>query len=418
MLAAFAAAGFLVLSLGCEKKAPPAGPAPGPIEVGVVTVTPRDVTLATELPGRLSAFRVAEVRARVNGVVLQRLFTEGADVKEGDMLFRIDPAPLAADAASARAALLRAQATAANAKIQAQRAGQLVKEGVGSKQEQDNADAAQRVAEAEVAAAQASLQAAAIQLSFTTVTAPISGRIGRAAVTEGAFAQASTATLLATIQQLDQLFVDLTWSSTEALALRRDLESGKLKGQGDGAPITIVLEDGTVYPEKGRLQFTDVTVDPTTGSVTLRAIVPNPKKTLLPGMFVRARVEEGIKTSALIVPQRGVTRDGTGAASTLVATKDNKVERRKIVADREVQGGWLVTDGLAAGDQVIVEGLQKVKPGAEVKPVPAKIATSDPAKPEEGAQPPPDGLGGAKSASPAAASAPPAANPAAPAPKN
>ncbi len=372
LLAGAAASIVLFLAAGCERKAPPAGPAPGPVEVGVVTVVPRDVTLVTELPGRLSAFRVAEVRARVNGVVLKRLFTEGADVKEGETLFRIDPAPLEAEAATRRAAVLRAQATAANAAVQAERAAQLVKEGVGSKQEQDNAESAQRVAEAEVAAAQATLRAAAINLSFTNVTSPIAGRIGRAAVTEGAFAQASTATLMATVQQLDPLFVDLTWSSTEALRLRRDLESGKLKGQGGEAAIAIVLEDGSVHPERGRLQFTDVTVDPATGSVTLRALVPNPKKDLLPGMFVRAQVEEGIRVAALVVPQRGVTRNGAGDATVLLATKDDKAERRKIVAEREVEGGWLVTEGLAPGDQIIVEGLQKVRPGGAVTAVPAK----------------------------------------------
>jgi len=360
------------LVAGCEKKAPPAGAAPGPVEVGVVTLAPQDVTLATELPGRVSAYRVAEVRARVNGVVLERLFTEGADVKEGDPLFRIDPAPLAAEASRARAELLRSQATAANAKVQADRAKQLAAEGVGSKQEQDNAEAAARVAEAQVASAQATLQAAGIQLSFTTVTAPISGRIGRAAVTEGAVAQQIKARLLGGVQQLDPIFVDLTWSAAEALRLRRDIESGKLKSEGGAALISVVLEDGSVHPERGRLQFTDVTVDPTTGSVILRALVPNPKKTLLPGMFVRARVEEGTKVAALVVPQRGVSRDRTGAATTLVATKENKAERRKIVAEREVEGGWLVTAGLAPGDQIIVEGLQKVRPGGDVKPIPAK----------------------------------------------
>jgi membrane fusion protein (multidrug efflux system) len=412
------AVGLLLFAVGCDKKTAAAGPPPGPVEVGVVTVEPRDVTLATELPGRLSAFRVAEVRARVNGVVLQRLFTEGADVKEGEALFRIDPAPLEAEAARARATLLRAEATAANAKVQSDRAAQLVKEGVGSKQDQDNAEAARRVAEAEVGAAQAALRAAAINLSFTNVTSPIAGRIGRAAVTEGAFAQASSATLMATVQQLDPMFVDLTWSSVEALRLRRDLEAGKLQGQGDGAPIAIVLEDGTLYPERGRLQFTDVTVDPTTGSVTLRAIVPNPKKLLLPGMFVRARIEEGKKPGAIVVPQRGVTRDGAGNASALVATGENKAERRKIVAEREVEGGWLVTSGIAAGDKIIVEGLQKVRPGGDVKTVPAKAAGSG--APAADAAAPADSVGKSTAAPPtsSAQAAPPPANPQAPSPRN
>jgi membrane fusion protein (multidrug efflux system) len=369
-----AAAVLLIASAGgCGRKASGAGPAPAAaVEVGVVTLAPRDVTLTTELPGRTAPLRVAEVRARATGIVQKRLFTEGSEVKEGDKLFTLDSAPYQADAARARAALVRAEAQAANAKVQAERARMLSVEGVASKAEQDNAAAAARTAEADVAAARAALHAANISLGFTSVTAPISGRIGRAEVTEGGFVQATSATLLATIQQLDPVYVDLTWASADALRLRRDLESGKIKAEGGKAPVEIVLEDGNIHPERGQLQFTDVSVDPSTGSVSLRVIVPNPNRVLLPGMFVRARLEEGVRPQAIVVPQRGVTRDANGRATALVVTADNKVERRKVGTDREVDNGWLVLDGLAAGDRVIVEGLQKVRPGADVKAVPAK----------------------------------------------
>jgi membrane fusion protein (multidrug efflux system) len=369
-----AAAVLLIASAGgCGRKASGAGAAPAAaVEVGVLTLAPRDVTLTTELPGRTAPLRVAEVRARATGIVQKRLFTEGSEVKEGDKLFTIDSAPYQADAARARAALVRAEAQAANANVQAERARMLSVEGVASKAEQDNAAAAARTAEADVAAARAALHAANISLGFTSVTAPISGRIGRAEVTEGGFVQATSATLLATIQQLDPVYVDLTWASADALRLRRDLESGKIKAEGGKAAVEIVLEDGTIHPERGELQFTDVSVDPSTGSVSLRVIVPNPNRVLLPGMFVRARLEEGVRPQAIVVPQRGVTRDANGRATALVVTADNKVERRKVGTDREIDNGWLVLDGLAAGDRVIVEGLQKVRPGADVKPVPAK----------------------------------------------
>jgi membrane fusion protein (multidrug efflux system) len=369
------AAAMPLLSIACDKAPGAAGGASaGPVEVGVITLSPRDVTLTTELPGRTSPFRVAEVRARATGIVQKRHFTEGADVVEGQKLFTLDSAPYQADAARARAALSRAEATAANSKVQAERAEMLTREGVGSKAQTDDAAAAARTAEADVAASRAALQAAGISLGFTNVVAPISGRIGRAEVTEGGFAQAATATLLATIQQLDPLYVDLTWASADALRLRRDLESGKIKAEGGKALVTIVLEDGSAHPQKGELQFTDASVDPTTGSVSLRVLVPNPKRDLLPGMFVRARLEEGTRAQAIVVPQRGVTRDANGKATALVVGQDNKVERRAVDTEREVDNGWLVLGGLAGGDRVIVEGLQKVRPGAEVKVVPAKEA--------------------------------------------
>ena len=351
---------------------PSAPPPAGPVEVGVVTITPAPLTLTRELPGRTSAFRVAEVRARVNGIVQKRLFAEGSDVKEGQKLFLIDPAPYEAALDGARATLARAEATLANARVQAARHAELIKTNVVSQQDHDNAMASLKTAEADVAAARAAEQAARINLGYTTVTAPVSGRIGRSAVTEGAYAQASQATLLATVQQIDPIHVDLTQSADEVLRLRRDLESGKLEGAGKGkARVRLVTDDGREYAHAGTLQFTDVTVNPGTGSIMLRALFANPKGELLPGMFVRARLDEGVNPNALLVPQVGVTRDQKGLPIALVVNSEKKVERRQIVTDRAVGNAWLVTDGIRPGEQVIVEGVQKVRPGALVNPVPA-----------------------------------------------
>jgi len=340
--------------------------------VGVVTITPAPLTLTRELPGRTSPFRVAEVRARVNGIVQKRLFVEGSDVKEGQKLFLIDPAPYAAALDRAKAALARAEATLGNARVQAARNAELIKTNVVSQQDHDNAMAALKTAEADVAAAQAAEQTARIDFGYTTVTAPVSGRIGRSAVTEGAYVQAAQASLLATVQQIDPLYVDLTQSADEVLKLRRDLASGKLQGSGKGqARVRLVTDDGREYAQPGTLQFTDVTVDVGTGSIALRALFPNPKGELLPGMFVRARLEEGVSPQALLVPQVGVTRDQKGVPVAMVVNAERKVERRQLTTDRAVGNAWLVTDGIRAGDQVIVEGLQKVRPGALVNPVPA-----------------------------------------------
>jgi membrane fusion protein, multidrug efflux system len=349
------------------------GPAPsGPVEVGVVTIAPRSITLTRELPGRTSAYRVAEVRARVNGIVLKRLFTEGSDVKEGQRLFLIDPSPYEAALDGARAALARAEANQANARLQADRYTDLVQDSSVSRQEHENAMAALKSGEADVAAARAAEQAARINLGYTVVTAPVSGRIGRAAVTEGAYVQAAQATLLATVQQLDPIFVDLTQSAAEVLRLRRDLEAGRLQAAGQNqARVRLVTDDGLEYAQAGALQFADVTVDPGTGTIALRALFPNPRGELLPGLFVRARLEEGVNPQALLVPQVGVTRDQKGLPVALVVNAERKVERRQLVTDRAVGDAWLVTDGLKAGDLVIVEGLQKVRPGVQVNPVAA-----------------------------------------------
>jgi membrane fusion protein (multidrug efflux system) len=357
---------------GRGAKAPPSGP----VEVGVVTVAPTPVTLSRELPGRTSAYRVAEVRARVNGIVLKRLFVEGSDVKEGQVLFLIDPAPFEAALEGAKAALARAEASLANARLLAERYADLIQDSAVSRQDHDSAVAAQQVAAADVAGARAAEELARINLGYTRVTAPVSGRIGRSAVTEGAFVQAGQATLLATVQQLDPVYVDLTQSAAEVLRLRRDLETGKLQSAGNGrATVRLFTEDGREYAQPGTLQFTDVTVDPGTGSIGLRALFPNPRAELLPGLFVRARIEEGVSPQALLVPQVGVTRDQKGLPVALVVNGDNQVERRPLVADRAVGSSWLVTDGLRPGERVIVEGLQKVRPGAVVSPVPAALTT-------------------------------------------
>jgi membrane fusion protein (multidrug efflux system) len=359
----------LLFACGSRSSAPAT---PGPVEVGVVTITPAPVALTRELPGRTSAYRVAEVRARVNGIVQRRLFVEGSDVKEGQPLFRIDPAPYEAALDGSKAALARAEATLANARLQAQRHADLIKNNVVSQQDHDNAMAALKTAEADLAAARAAEQMAWINFGYTTVTAPVSGRIGRSAVTEGAYVQAAQATLLATVQQIDPLYVDVTRSADEVLKLRRDLESGRLQGAGKGqARVRLVTDDGREYAQAGTLQFTDVTVDPGTGSIALRALFPNPKGALLPGMFVRARLEEGVSPQALLVPQVGVTRDQKGMPVAMVVNAEKKVERRLLVTDRAVGNAWLVSEGIRPGDQVIVEGLQKVRPGTLVKPVPA-----------------------------------------------
>ena len=336
-----------------------------------MTIQPQSVTLRKELPGRTSAFRVAEVRARVNGIVQKRLFTEGSDVKENQPLFKIDPAPYAATLDSARAQVARAEAQVTASKSLAERYQKLIETNAVSKQELDDAVAKLKTAEADLAAARAAVKRASIDVGYTTVTAPLSGRIGRAEVTEGAYVQAAQATLLATIQQIDQVYIDLVWSSSEVMRLRRAVESGEIKSEGGQAKVVLLLDDGREYSEPGVLQFADVTVDSTTGSISLRAVFPNSKRELLPGMFVRARIDEGTQPNALLVPQRAVTRDQAGRPTALVVNAQNKVERKQLVAEREIGDAWLVTSGIAPGDRVIVEGLQKVRPGADVVPVAA-----------------------------------------------
>ncbi|HET8691223.1 MAG TPA: efflux RND transporter periplasmic adaptor subunit [Steroidobacteraceae bacterium] len=362
------AAALLVLA-GCGPEA--SGPPPPP-EVGVVTVAPRAVEITDELPGRTTAFRIAEVRPQVTGIVKRRLFTEGAEVKAGQQLFQIDDDSYRAALASAEAALKRAEAQAVTARLLEERYAPLIAANAVSRQENDEAIAARARAEADVASARAAVEAARINVVYTQLLSPISGRIGRALVTEGALVTSGQPTALATVQQLDPIYVDIAQSSTDMLRLQRQLESGELVADsGEGADVTLTLEDGTAYPEHGRLKVAEASVDPGTGSVTLRAVFPNPRRELLPGMFVRARLSQGKRTGAILVPQRGIQHTPEGGAKALLVGADGKVEERKVTAERAIGADWLVTEGLAAGDRVIVDGLQKAKPGATVKAVPA-----------------------------------------------
>jgi membrane fusion protein (multidrug efflux system) len=354
-------------SAEAEKQAPPAAQVP---EVSVVTVKREPVPVSIELPGRTSAYLVAQVRARVNGIVLKREFQEGSDVQAGQRLYQVDPAPYRAALDSAIAAEQKAQANLAATTAQAKRSKALVGGNAISKQDYDNAVAAQGEAAADVASGKAAIETARINLGYTDVVSPISGRIGISQITQGAYVQASAATLMATVQQIDPIYVDLNQSSVEGLQLRRDVASGRVKLNGPGqAKVALLLEDGTQYPETGTLQFTDITVDPSTGSVTVRALFPNPRHVLLPGIFVRARVDEGTNDSAMLVPQVGVTHDPRGQATALVVGPDNKVALRTIQATHTLGDQWVVEGGLAEGERVIVAGVQKVRPGMLVRAV-------------------------------------------------
>lgn len=379
----------LLLSLhGCDKKGGPQGPPPGGTpEVGIMEVQTGRVELTTELAGRTAPRLIAEVRPQVTGIIQKRLFAEGSEVKAGEVLYQIDDAMYRADLARAEATLARAEANLAPARLKAERFAELVQVNAISKQEADDAAAARKQAEAEILAAKAALEAARINLNYTGVKAPISGRIGRSSVTTGALVTANQAQALATIQQLDPINVDVTQSTAEMLRMQRNLGSGLLK---DGGPaktrVTLLLEDGTPYPQPGELQFSEVTVDQATGSVTLRAEFPNPAQTLLPGMFVRAVIPEGVNEQAILVPQRGVTRNPTGQAMVMLVGAEDKVEPRVIQVARTVGDAWLVSDGLAPGDRVILEGLQKARPGTPVKAVPfGSKSEAGPAGPPPGA---------------------------------
>lgn len=369
-----ALAGMLQLA-GCGEKnanAQGQGAAPPPMELPTVTVAPQRLAVTTELPGRIEAARTAEVRARVPGIVQKRVFQEGSEVKADQVLFRIDPGVYRANVNSAEAALARAEANLAQARLTAERYKPLVATNAISKQEFDNAQTAVKQAEADVATAKASLETARLNLGYATVTAPISGRIGRALVTEGALVGQGEATPLAVIQQIDPVYVNITQSASEALELRRAMENGRLQGMGkDGAKVTIVAEDGQAYPHAGKLLFSDITVDPTSGAITLRAQVPNPNRFLLPGMYVRARVEQAVNEQAILVPQQAVQRNAQGA-SVFVVNADNQAEVRPVKTERAYGNDWIISEGLKAGDRVIVAGFQKLAPGAPVKPVPWK----------------------------------------------
>ncbi|KUZ00002.1 hemolysin D [Burkholderia territorii] len=366
-----AAAAVFLAACGKKESAPP----PQTPEVGVVTVQPQAVPVFSELPGRTSAFLVAQVRARVDGIVLRREFTEGTDVKAGQRLYKIDPAPYIAALNSAKATLAKAQANLATQNALVARYKVLVAANAVSKQDYDNAVAAQGQAAADVAAGKAAVDTAQINLGYTDVVSPITGRVGISQVTPGAYVQASQATLMSTVQQLDPVYVDLTQSSLEGLKLRQDVQSGRLKTSGPGAAkVSLILEDGKTYSEAGKLQFSDVTVDQATGSVTIRAVFPNPGRVLLPGMFVRARIEEGVNENAFLVPQIGVTHDQKGQAIAMVVNANNKVEPRPLKTAGMRGQDWIVEGGLQAGDHVIVQGVEKVRPGATVKSVEAQLA--------------------------------------------
>lgn len=350
----------------------PGGGMPAP-QVGVVVAKPGEVGLRTELPGRLEASRVAQVRARAAGILVQRQFREGSDVKAGQLLFRIDPGPYEAALQSARANLARAEASLVQAKSLADRYQPLVAENAVSQQDYANAVSAQKMAEAEVAAAKATVQTATINLGYANVTAPISGRIGRALVTEGALVGQGEATPLAVIQQIDPLYVNFTQPASEALRLRRAMEAGQLKAAGSGAAeVSVLLEDGTEYQHKGKLLFADLTVDTSTGQVTLRAEVPNPQGELLPGLYVRVQMEQAMVNNAITVPQQAVTRTDAGDTLTVVDAEGKLSTRNvKVVASKDNQ--WIVTEGLQEGEQVMVDGFQKLQmlpPGTPVKAVP------------------------------------------------
>lgn len=340
----------------------------GPMEVSVLTIAPTDVTLTQDLPGRISALRMAEVRARVNGIVQKRLFTEGADVAEGQVLYQIDPAPYEAEYNSAQGTLARAEANATTARLKQERYKQLIDAKAISKQDYDDALANQGTFDADVISGKAAVQMAKINLDYTKVTSPVAGRVGISQVTEGAYVQASAATLLCTVQQIDKVYVDVTQASSELLRLKRDLASGRLKADDAGkARVQLIYENGDVYPEEGSLEMSDVTVNAMTNSVTVRAVFPNPRGELLPGLYVRARLQEGSTPNAILVPQSLVSRNSKGQPTTLVVGSSGTVELRVLETPRTVGNQWLVTSGLKPGDQVITDNLQKIRPGAPVK---------------------------------------------------
>ena len=383
-----AAAGALVLS-GCGgEPAPQAMPTP---EVAVVTLKDQPVRLTRELAGRTAPFLVAEVRPQVTGIITRRLFEEGSKVKAGDALYEIDAAAYRASRDSARAALARAQATLTSARLAANRSTELAAAKLVSTQDNERAAAAFQQAQADVAAARANLQATEVTLGYASITAPISGRIGKSSVTQGALVTANQAQALATIQQLDPMYVDLAQSSSELLALRKEMAAGTLE-RGEGVPVKILLEDGSQYGQDGRMEFADVTVDPTTGSYALRVLVPNAENFLLPGMYVRAVVDMGQRPNGVLAPQQGITRDAKGNAVAMVVTPEGKVEQRVVQASRTIGDQWLVDEGLRAGDRVIVEGLQKVQPGGDAIAVEAGAAA--PAAP--GSTPIPPGAAASK----------------------
>lgn len=362
-----------VLLAGCDSHAQKVAVSTPPL-VDVVTLQAQPVTITTSLPGRAVAYRIAQVRPQVSGIILKRDYVEGSTVKAGQQLYQIDPAPYQAAYDSAKAALMNADAALSLATLKVQRYAPLVKANAISKLDYATAQATEKQDRANVASAKAALETARINLRYTKVLSPIQGRSGRSLVTEGALVTGDQSSALTTVQQIDPIYVDATQPSSTLLRLEREYAAGKLQRSGSHqAKVELTLGDGTPYAPAGKLQFSEVTVDPSTGSVTLRAVFPNPKHTLLPGMFVHLRIVEGVRRQALLVPQQGITHDPSGQATALIVDKDDKVQLRSVVANRAIGNKWLVTQGLQAGDQVIVKGLQFVKPGDKVRVEEAKL---------------------------------------------
>lgn len=400
----------LIALSACSDKAAQQPAARGPVQVGVVTLQPQRQTVTTELPGRTTAYLSAEIRPQVGGIVQKRLFTEGASVKAGQVLYQLDDAGFAVALASAEAAQAKARSAVTTAETNARRNAELVKIDAISRQVYDDSQAVLSQARADLGVATAAVENARINLGYTRIKAPIGGRTTTSTVTPGALVTANQTGALTTISQIDPLYVDVTQSTTDVLRLKREMAQGRFQqADGGSARIQLLLEDGSTYPHPGRLQFSGVNVNPTTGTITLRAVVPNPDGLLLPGMYVRAVLQAGVDEQALLVPQQGVARDAAGNASVLLVNADSKIERRRVEVGAAVGNRWLVTQGLAAGDRVVVDGLQRVKPGDAAEPVEVQI------KPQaaQGAQPahaaqaaPPGGSTAAAAPSAAAASAP------------
>lgn len=392
-------AGVLWFTASCRRSTADGNARPGLPEVAVTVLQAERVVLTTELPGRTSPFLIAEVRPQVTGIIQKRLFTEGSDVKVGTVLYRIDPASYEAAYAGAKAALARAEANILSIRSRAQRYKELVSTNAVSRQDVDDVMAALAQAEAEIEANKAAVETARINLAYTNVKSPISGRIGKSNVTVGALVTANQPIPLAVIQQLDPIYVDATQSSANMLDLKKSIAAGRIKGETSSqAKVKLLLENGNPYPLEGTLKFADVTVEPSTGSFILRMVFPNPKETLLPGMYVRPIVQEGTIGNAILAPQQGISRDPKGNPVALVAGPDDKVQPRIVTIDRAIGDKWLVSEGLKPGDRLIVEGIQKVRPGMPVKTVPFKGERKDqapppgngkaPAPPEKPAQPP------------------------------
>lgn len=359
----------LLFLFACSHSAATPKQAPPPPEVGVMTLEPQTITLTTELPGRTSAYLVAEVRPQVSGIIQQRNFTEGSVVEAGMALYQIDAAPYRAQLASAEAAVARAEANLASAEAKADRYKDLVTIDAVSQQENVEAQAGLKQAQAELQAAKANVESAQINLGYTEVRSPIRGRIGKSIVTPGALVTGNQNQALATIQQLDPIYVDVQQSATELLALRKAME-----GPNQKAKVQLILEDGSLYPHTGSLEFSDITVDRETGMVTLRAVFPNPDQWLLPGMFVRAKIENGTRDKAILAPHRAVSRNTKGEPTAWVVGENQTAEPRTLTVERSLQDSWIVTAGLSAGDQLILEGFQRIRPGTSVTPVPLQNA--------------------------------------------